>query len=535
MALLDFFASPDPRAKQPAGTKPSIFHAFLTPGPPPSEFSPPPQFCATQFQNDRVTWCLNDLPLEAATKHFLACGCPGSGKTVTLRLFLQSIVPRIDPARAHPDQIILFDAKRDMLDILAGIGLPAGARLWNLNPFDAGSIPWDIAHDIRTPAAARYFAALLVPPDERENAPYFTNAARQLVFAVLLAFIEKRNTNWAFRDLLCALRTKERILAITRSSPTAWERAASVFADERHFGSVLSTVGTKVTRFDEVAALWHHAMQAPASQRFTVRNFMRHGGLLLLGNHPVFNESLWPVNAMLLKVVTDQVLTEPETHLPRFWFILDEFRWMGRVDCIRQLLNQGRSKGVSITLGIQDVDGLAAAYGLKEAEEILSQCATKTFFRAGSNGTASWAQNHFNSVRRIERTRNHSESSGPGGSSTSDGYSESLQDRPLFLASVFSDMPLPEPGGWFSAIQDAPALAPRTRITRAPFAWVLSMLKKTPGAFRGLEPNDQEATEREAHEQLIQPWSAEEEAAFCGTAQPPRSSTQLPTDDDLYS
>lgn len=466
---------------------------------------------AETFNERFVFWGMNNLPIRAASTHFLVCGTPGSGKTITIRLFLKSIAPRTSRRREVMDRLIVFDAKRDMLQLLRQMGLDPKTPFTILNPFHPDSLRWDLARDISTRALARYFATLLVPQETNSNAPFFSDAARQILLAVLVAFMN-RWPAWTFRDLLHAVRSKERIETITKECEPARDLAFPLTADEKHFPSVLSTLATKVGKFEEIAALWH---KNPNATAFSVDTFMAQGGILLLGNEPVFHESLWPINALILKVLTDKILVGPElapSDPPHTWLVLDEFRWMGRVDCIRQILNQGRSKGASLVLGVQDVDGVKAVYGDHEANEILSQCANKTFLRAGSHATAEWAEKHFGHIRHRERSQNASvtQSYSSEGSSVSQqvGVQDQLQDRPLFLASIFADMPLPG-SGRFVAIQDLPSLNPRTVLTDIPMERVDVLLGGGP------PPADPRATaQRPPEDQELDSWSDEEKKTF---------------------
>lgn len=64
--------------------------------------------------------------------------------------------------------------------------------------------------------------------------------------------------------------------------------------------------------------------------------------------------------------------------------MLDEFVAMGPIDCMPDLLRLGRSKGVSVLLGIQTVEGLRTVYGgYNIADDLLALCTYKTFLRAG--------------------------------------------------------------------------------------------------------------------------------------------------------
>ena len=108
------------------------------------------------------------------------------------------------------------------------------------------------------PTLARRLATLLVP-EERSSAPFFPDSARDPIFAVLLGLGVAGNPKWDFRDLICALDSRERIRGITARHGRAKVIAERILCDERHSFGVLSSLGTKIVRFESVAALWNTA------------------------------------------------------------------------------------------------------------------------------------------------------------------------------------------------------------------------------------------------------------------------------------
>lgn len=439
---------------------------------------PPPQApvpCALGFDPGHVFWAMRNLPITEATKHFVICGATGSGKTVGIQLFLQSIAPRFRPEAKVPEQLILFDAKCDIVPLLAALGLgPGNSNVWILNPYDARSAVWNLGEATDTPVMARALAALLVPDERNSNAPYFSDAARELVYAVLLALNRIAKTEWTLRDLLCALESREHIQEVAAQDPRAQRLVERLLNDRHHSPGVLSTLATKVGPFEQVAALWH---TNNSGRRFSIPDFLSRPGVLVLGNDPVLRESFWPINAILLKALTNEILRRPNTRLPRHWFILDEFRAMERVESIHDLLNRGRSKGAAVLLGLQSVEGLMEVYGENGANDILSQCAQKTFLRVGGPKTAEWAENFFGKVRRQETSVTETS----GGERSTAKHTE-LQERSMFLASFFMDLPFTGPGQPYVAVCDLPHLG-ETLIVRRAFDEVIAWCHSQEGSW----------------------------------------------------
>lgn len=125
----------------------------------------------------------------------------------------------------------------------------------------------------------------------------------------------------------------------------------------------------------------------------------------------------------------------------------------------------------------------------------------------GDPETAAWAQKLFGTVRQIET----SETKNSGWNSST---SHQLHERPLLLASHFLALPFPRLDGDYQAVADVPC-RDRTFLIRRPFAEVLA---------RCVPPADVPALVRfgTPADQLLAPWTPEEQRQFLGHAQPSR-------------
>lgn len=460
--------------------------------------------CACFFNEDFVYWAMRNLPITEAPKHFAILGAVGSGKTTAIDLFLQSIAPRFRSTRESPEQLIVFDAKCDILPTLAGLGLrPDDENVWILNPFDARSAVWNLASAARGRGMPRYIANMLVPSEPRSSSPFFASAAQDLTTYVIQALNRHWGARWSFRDLLCALESVKHIRAVTAGCPRIDRLAAAILDDDKHAFGVLSTLSTKISRFEEVAASWYHR---PDARQFSVSEFLRRPGVLVLGHDPVLKESLAPINAILLKALSDEILHGPNTHRPRQWFVLDEFRAMDHVEAIHELLNRGRSKGASVLIGLQSIDGLIDVYGEHRAEDILSACAHKMFLRAGGPKTAEWAEKYFAKLRRTETVVTETYG-GSGGPTTA--YQHGLQDRPALLDGFFDSLPYTGPGKPYKAVCDV--------------AWlnqVIIVERRFDELHRMRQPADANVLPFDPHadtvDQTIPSWTPEERELYAG-------------------
>jgi hypothetical protein len=455
------------------------------------------------FNEGLVFWAMRNLPAKEAVKHFLIQGAIGTGKTTAIQLFLQSIAPRFRREREKPEQLIIFDAKGDIIPLLAGMGFsPEDENVWIINPYDARSSVWNIAEAVRSPLMARHLAALLVPEEKNSTAPFFWTASRELVYATILALNSIAGGKWELRDLLCALDSREHITAITAQHPRAKRIAAGILNDSQHSAGVISSLATKLGHFDQIAALWHKSENA---KRFSITEFLQKPGVLILGNDPVLRESLWPINAVLLKALSKEILRRPNVDGPRFWFVLDEFTAMEKVDSVHELVNRGRSKGVSVLIGLQGIDKLQELYQETGANDLLEQCASKTFLRAGGPRTAEWIERFFGKYRRTEAV--YSESVSPKGEH-SFSVQYQIAERSMFTASFFMNLPFTGLGKMYAAVSDIPSKGV-TLITRRWFDDILPWLIR-PLNIPTIIPRDN------IMDQTLEPWDEIEERSFCG-------------------
>lgn len=393
-------------------------------------------------------WGMRWLPFSDAAQRFLVVGSPGSGKTTLLELLMRSVLGYVvTPGFNH--RALIYDAKRDMLPILARMGLTVETKnrefpeARTLNPFDKRGFAWDLAKDIDCPAAALQVATILIPRDNSSQ-PFFTDAARQLLYAVMLSFLAKDIKDWSLRHVLLILKDERRLREVIRNSVYTRDLEAPYFSEKRVTADVTSTIATKLLPLEIVAALWDQARKEGRS--LSLVDWVHGNYILVLGSHPSNRAALEAINQAIFRRITDLLLTQSEENNHsvtgrKTWLFLDEVREAGRLDGLSSLLNQGRSKGVCTVLGFQDIEGLRLVYGNQEAHEIVGQCDNKTVLRTESYPTAKWAEEHFGQSLLSERTTSESVARGREGTTHTHGLNERIEVRSAILASEFMMLP----------------------------------------------------------------------------------------------
>lgn len=380
------------------------------------------------------------MPLRIATGHLAFVGATGSGKTVLQRLLMQSTLPRVREGSNH--RALIYDAKQDILPILAGMDLRCPVRTFN--PFDARGVAWDLAADITSPASALQMATLLMPKAQSDANPFFSNAARHLLYGVLLALIQVAPGRWTLRHLLLIVRTRSLLVDLLRQTETT-QHLLQYFDHEATFQNILSTILTRTAPFEIIAATWDQR-----SERISLKHWLAEESVLVLGNDEENRTALDTMNQLLFKRLSELLLAQTEVLNSGdrlTWVILDEVRQAGKLDGLSALMTKGRSKGAAIVLGFQDIHGVQAVYGKEVAEELVGQCNTKAILRVNSPDTARWASKVIGTSEFLEThhsvSQSHSFRQAGLRSDNSMGRSASngITQRDLVLASELLDLP----------------------------------------------------------------------------------------------
>ena len=330
-------------------------------------------------------WGMEPLPMSDTPAHFLVLGGIGSGKTITLRLLMQSVMKYIGLGLDH--RAVVFDAKGTLTSLLRAM---PGCPVHSMNPFDRRGTAWDIAADIASPSAAHQMATALVPEEVGSAQPFFADAARHLLVAVCRTLVNIAPGKWTLRDLLLAVRSRERILSLLARSPATAAIARSVIKDERQGLGILTTLITKLQPFEAIAACWQHA-----PKKLSLERWVGEESVILLEGSPGFHSSVAPVHQLMFRRLSDLLRSQPDSAGRRTWVILDDICAGGRLDKLPALMQQGRSKGVCVGFGVQSLGEIRRLYGSQTADQLLAACSHKTALQTHEPEAAAWAERDF--------------------------------------------------------------------------------------------------------------------------------------------
>ncbi len=378
-------------------------------------------------EKDGLYWGGIYLPQWVANTHFLVLGTTGSGKTITIRLLLQSLLSPIGRGRDRNDRAILYDNKQEMIGILFGMGVNCSTH--TLHPFDARGAAWHMAEDCHSVVNAQQFAANMIPEEQGPNR-FFSASARDILTGVFVSLMVTCPGQWRLRDVILITQSRDLLEEFLSRSP-ATQGCRQYFQDERTLANILASLASYLAPFGPIAACWEHS-----SDWISLSDWSRTGSILILGNDDAARFAIDAVNRMIVQCASERVLAGPEGGDSRSIFVFDEAREAGKLP-LSSLMLRGRSKNAVVILGLQDVDGFAEVYGEKIANEILGQCGNKALLRAETHRSTDFNSKCVGEEEYIDPQS--SESTGASGKSKTTTFQ--LVKRDLVLPSEFMSIP----------------------------------------------------------------------------------------------
>lgn len=264
------------------------------------------------------------ISLETETKHFLLVGASGSGKTQTLRFWIDQVLQR-------QDKLLIHDTKGDM-----AASLPLDDFIL-LAPHDSRSWAWDIARDCTGAAAARELASRLIPLG---NDPMWGNGAREILSGIIRSLQINYGNQWDWKMLHEGAFTSPPDL-LSLLSENQLDGAKYIEVDEDTGAPTKTSFSFLVTMWSSIGAIVGPLAAAwgdvPNDRKISITAWLSEDDLtqrvLILQRSSEFSEfsKAWIGAAVQLMSNYAASTSFGDSTERRVWLFLDEFAQLGKL------------------------------------------------------------------------------------------------------------------------------------------------------------------------------------------------------------
>ncbi|MGK5028805.1 type IV secretion system DNA-binding domain-containing protein [Janthinobacterium sp. MDT1-19] len=407
-------------------------------------------------------------PADMWTRHVLVVGGVGSGKSTALKPMIQAVIDA-------GESLLLFDPKGEFTK---GFGEPE-----IMAPWDARSLAWDIAKDMRNIGDMRRFAAAMI---KEAQDPMWSNAARQIVVGFMIYLKTTRGNGWGWRELAEMMSIPQaNILKIMEACHP--EAMRSVERASVTTQGILINLSSFCASIFDLAEAWG---ETPEDRRISFVEWAHggtHGGeggcgveeavgrqsagkgcgpvegadgrkggggnsrgarrQIILQGHGAYPELtkgyLEGIIGTVSAIVNSVEMDDDESR--KLWIIADESAQMGKVP-IRPLLEVGRSRGVRCILACQDLAQLEEIHGALMVKAMVSMAGTVLVGQLMQGDTAEQMCKALGS-REVERSNISYAGNGGSGSGSSTTLSFARDEIAIYKPSELGSRLGPTPDG----------------------------------------------------------------------------------------
>jgi len=329
------------------------------------------------------------------TRHFVAIGVTGSGKSTFLKSLLKSSVERND---CH----VVADSNGELMSKFFRDGDVI------LNPFDKRSMKWDILSEIKQNSDYRFLAEIVLPRLSDPASEQWVKWGREIFAACLRNWHQNPAAGGSdefFNEMVLA---DEEVLAALCSGTGA----IRFFHKEntKMLANILATMVPELERLREFNSF--------GGTPFSIRNWIRKGqGSLWFTYRSDQIASLRELISSWMGLAISETLALQESKQRRIWFYLDELGALGKINALYDALTRIRKQGGRVVIGVQSIAQISAIYGKDTASAIIENCDNKIILRCNPSeggGTAKFASDLIGDREIYSKDRSISMQRGKG-------------------------------------------------------------------------------------------------------------------------
>jgi len=342
---------------------------------------------------------VDTIPISESvlSKHVLYTGTTGTGKTTAIFQLLRQLIHKMD----DNDVMVVFDTKGDFRkefyrpdkDVVISSDEKATAY-WNI--FKEAMINGE---DHTEENLLEIVNSLFEDKIKRSNAPFFPQAAKDVLFGImsyiifknaiedldnaeLYAYLRDANINDVV-DALMSVGDLRGIIDYIYNGGDGSEQTQGVYSELRNVANELF-IGNFRKRGD-----------------FSVREFVRNkGGRILFIEYDLsIGKVLTPIYKILIDLAIKEALSRNKSE-GNVYFVIDEFNLLPNLYHIDNGVNFGRSLGAKFIVAMQNIQQIIGGYGYEKAYGILSAFGTSVSFRVTDKATKEFVQNLYGTNRK---------------------------------------------------------------------------------------------------------------------------------------
>jgi hypothetical protein len=348
------------------------------------------------------------IPEKLLASHILLMGDTGSGKSNAIRQILRQVEERGETA-------IVYDPAGEFVQEF----YKPEREDFILNPLDARCPFWNLSGELDSRGIEDAIAAAMLP-DKQYESGFFTDAPRR----VLSALLRKGGSAGRLLEWMSDPAEIERRLAGTPQAAFLDKKAGPQRA------GVLSSMNMIADSLDLLPET------ADGRQWFTTEKWKwERTRWVFLTSKPALRERILPLHSAWLDLFILRMM-EPCVNPARpVWFVLDELASLNKLPQLHTAVTESRKYGNPVVLGFQGRSQLEKRYG-HDAETMLSQPATKIFFKTSEPRAAKWVSETLGEIE-VERLK---ESRSPELIGSRKSFAMEIATKPLVMASEIAGL-----------------------------------------------------------------------------------------------
>ena len=348
------------------------------------------------------------IPKKLESSHILLMGDTGSGKSNAIRQILQQV-------EARGESGIIYDPAGEFVQEFYR---PERGDLI-LNPLDERCPYWNLESELYGHGTADAIAAAMLPEKEFEKG-FFTDAPRRVLARLL-------SSRPSVQQLLAWMSEPSKIEKRLEGTPqaayldkAAGPQRAGVLASLNMIADSLALLPEKDEKRE-----WF------ATERW---GFLRTRWVFLTSK-PSMRERILPLHSAWLDLLILRMMEPCANPAKPVWFVLDELASLNKLPQLHTAVTENRKYGNPVVLGFQGRSQLEKRYG-QDAEAMLSQPATKIFFKTSEPRAAKWISETLGEIE-VERLK---ESRTPGVLRSKKHFAMEIATKPLVMASEIAGL-----------------------------------------------------------------------------------------------